>query len=260
LAHGLDIAVHHVNHHARETADRDAQAVRDVCASLNVALTVHDVVVTPGPNFEERARIARRDVLPTGALTGHTMDDLAETVLINFLRGAGYAGLSAMVGSPTKPLLKVRRSDLAAFVEASGLTPVVDETNFDLSYLRNRIRHETLHQLNEISDRDLVPVLARQAQVAFELDSWLDELSSVDRESSLSAIDCRELREWPVARLRLWLRGHLSAADETGQLRTPSIAELDRAIAVIRGEVTACELSGGRRLARSGQHLALQVG
>ena len=47
------------------------------------------MAVAPGPNLEARARAARFAVLPAGVATGHTMDDQAETVLLNVLRGAG---------------------------------------------------------------------------------------------------------------------------------------------------------------------------
>ena len=66
-----------------------------------------------GANFEARARAERRRALPAGALTGHTMDDLAETVLLNMMRGAGVDGLSPMVNDPTKPLRDLRRSEAA---------------------------------------------------------------------------------------------------------------------------------------------------
>ena len=62
-----------------------------------------------GPNLEARARTARQAALPAGALTGHTADDRAETMLINLLRGAGLDGLTAMGPAPTRPLLALRR-------------------------------------------------------------------------------------------------------------------------------------------------------
>ena len=90
----LAVTVHHVNHHARAASGEDASFVRKSSSELGVACIVYDVQVDPGPNFEARARSERRRVLPAGTLTGHTMDDLAETVLLNILRGAGLDGLS----------------------------------------------------------------------------------------------------------------------------------------------------------------------
>src|ERR1700685_1120617 len=87
LEAGLDVTVHHVDHHARPTSGDDAEHVHAICRRLDVPFVRHDVEVAPGANFESRARSARRAALPSGVLTGHTMDDLAETVLLNMLRG-----------------------------------------------------------------------------------------------------------------------------------------------------------------------------
>src|SRR5665213_666719 len=108
LEAGRDVTVHHVDHHARATSGHDADHVRGICQQLDVKYERHDVVVEIGANFESRARAARRAAMPPGVLTGHTMDDLAETVLLNMLRGAGLDGLSPMVNDWTKPLRDLR--------------------------------------------------------------------------------------------------------------------------------------------------------
>jgi tRNA(Ile)-lysidine synthase len=101
---GLEVTVHHVDHHARPASGADARHVEATCASLGAAFVRHDVMVELGGNFEARARSARRAALPEGVMTGHTMDDLVETVLLNMLRGSGLDGMSPMVNNPTKPL------------------------------------------------------------------------------------------------------------------------------------------------------------
>jgi tRNA(Ile)-lysidine synthase len=257
---GLSVRVHHVDHHARAASTADAQFVVAVGATLDVPVIVHAVEVAPGPNFEARARSERRRVLPPGCLTGHTMDDLAETVLLNMIRGAGLDGLSPLVNDPTKPLVRLRRSDVAALVAERGLEARHDESNDDLAYRRNRVRHQLMPLLAEIAERDVVPLLARQAHVLYDDRSWLDSLVEEDAPCALDAVDCRELREWPRARLRRWLRTRLVVVDELGEPHPPSSAEIERALRVVDGEVTAAELQGGRRLSRSAQRLALEGG
>lgn len=254
---GLVVTVHHVNHHARVASDDDARYVLEACTALSVPVRIHDVTVKPGSNFESRARSARHEILPTGVLTGHTMDDLAETVVLNMLRGAGLDGLSPMIGSPTKPLLALRRAELHRYVHERGVIARHDETNDDLRFRRNEVRHRLVGQLNDVAQRDVVPILARQALAISDDRRWLDELAGADRATELGGVDCRVLRDWPVARLRRWLRWHLRDANDEGQVHPPTFDELDRVLAVVRGEVTACELSGGRRLSRSGQRLTL---
>jgi len=258
LEAGLVITVHHVDHHVRATSGEDGDYVEGICQKLNVGFVRHDVVVEPGGNFEARARSARRGAMPSGILTGHTMDDLAETVLLNMLRGAGLDGLSPMVNDPTKPLRDVRRVSLHEFVERSTHVSLHDETNESPAFQRNRVRHELMTLLDDVAGRDVVPILARQAALVFDERTWLDELARDDEAVTLEDADCRVLRAWPRARLRRWLRARLRAPDLGDGSHPPSADEVERAIDVVVGEVVATELSGGRRLSRRDQHLSLQ--
>jgi len=257
-AQGLEVSVHHVDHHARPTSGLDADFVRTVCARLDVACVVHDVEVAPGANFESRARSARRAAMPAGVMTGHTTDDLVETVLLNMLRGAGVDGMSPMVADPSKPLVDLRRARLHEFVAASEFAPRHDESNDSAAFQRNRVRHELLVLMADIAQRDVVPVLARQALLMHDERVWLDELSGGDRPIDLASADCRVVGQWPTARLRRWLREQLRSSDEGDGTHPPSAHEVDRALRVVRGEAVATEISGGRRLARRGQRLTLE--
>ena len=100
--------------------------------------------VPPGPNLEARARSARFAVLPRGVATGHTMDDQAETILVNLLRGAGSDGLAGMEPGVRHPLLGLRRTETHAVCAAAGLVPVCDASNADPAFVRNRVRAELL--------------------------------------------------------------------------------------------------------------------
>jgi tRNA(Ile)-lysidine synthase len=253
----LLVTVHHVDHHARATSGDDALYVEGFCRTFGLTFVRHDVNVEPGGNFESRARAQRRQAMPQGVMTGHTMDDLVETMLLNMLRGAGVDGLSPMVDDPTKPLRDIRRSTLHHFVATSGYSALHDETNDSPEFRRNRVRHELIPMMQDVAGRDVVPLLARQASLVFEERVWLDELSANDV-LSLHHADCRELRTWPTARLRRWLRTQLRSDDEGDGEHPPSAEEVSRCVAVVRGEFVATELSGGRRLSRSGQHLSLE--
>jgi tRNA(Ile)-lysidine synthase len=255
---GLDVSVHHVNHHTRPSSDADARHVADLCKELGVRYECHDVAIAAGGNFEARARAARRAALPAGALTGHTMDDLAETVLLNMLRGAGVDGLSPMVEEPTKPLRDVRRTSLHDYVNTSPYVALHDETNDSSDYRRNRVRHELIAVMNDVAERDIVPVLARQAKLMHDERVWLDLLAQSDLAMTLEEADCRTVRAWPIARQRRWLREQLRSADEGDGTHPPSADEVERALAVIAGTVVATEVSRGRRLSRRDQHLTLE--
>ena len=258
LASDLLVTVHHVDHHARPSSSDDARHVRVLCDELGLPFVLHDVSLAPGGNFESRARAARRAALPAGVLTGHTRDDLAETVLLNMLRGAGLDGLSPMVNDPSKPLRDLRRRDLHDFVAALPHEPLHDESNDSPDFRRNRVRHELIPLMNDVAERDVVGLLARQAELMFDERTLLDETFADDATLTLGDADCRTLRSWPTARLRRWLRSQLRGDDLGDGSHPPSADEVERSIAVVRGEAVATELSEGRRLSRRDQHLTLE--
>ena len=156
--------------------------------------------VAPGPNLEARARQARYAVLPPDVLTGHTADDQAETVLLNLLRGAGIDGLAGM-GAGRHPIIRLRRAETRALCAAEDLTPVDDPSNADPAFRRNRVRHELLPFLDELAERDVAALLARQADVLREDAALLDALAA-----ALDPTDARALAAAPTALARRAVR------------------------------------------------------
>lgn len=246
-AAGLDVTAHHVHHGLRDDADRDVELARAIANRLGARFVEHRVTLEPGPNLEARARAARLRVLPAGALTGHTADDQAETVLLRLVRGSGADGLAAMEPGPTHPILGLRRSETVAVCAEMGLEVAEDATNADPAHQRNRIRHEGLPLLNDIARRDLVPVLVRTADVLRDDAALLDELAA-----ELDPTDARMLAAAPVALARRAIRRWL-----TLEGYPPDTAAVERVLDVARGARVACEITGGRRISRSGQLLEI---
>src|SRR5215207_7872562 len=136
---GCDVSAVHVDHRLRPESRDEADAAAAIAARLDVPCAVVVVDIPRGPNLEARARAARRGALPADALTGHTADDRAETMLINLLRGAGLDGLTAMGPAPTRPLLALRRWETRALCQEEGLAPIDDRSNDDRRFVRNRV-------------------------------------------------------------------------------------------------------------------------
>jgi tRNA(Ile)-lysidine synthase len=245
-AHGLDVTVHHVDHQLRPQSHRDIDVIAPVAEKLGVELLVHVVSVDPGSNLEARARDARYEVLPQNVMTGHTADDQAETVLINLLRGAGTRGLSAMRPGHRRPLLALRRSETRALCAALEIEPVDDETNSDPKYLRNRVRGELVPLMNDLSQRDIVPLLVRSGDMLRDEHDFLEELAA-----ALDPTDARALAQAPLPLARRAVRAWLSHP------YPPDVATVERVLAVARGEVLACDVGGGREVRRSKQRLHL---
>ena len=173
-AAGCDVTAIHVDHGLRPGSAAEAEVVAAAAARFGTRFERRRAAVRPGPNLEARARAARFAVLPDGVATGHTMDDQAETILVNMLRGAGADGLAGMAPGWRHPILGLRRSEAHALCAAAGLAPVCDESNDDPAYVRNRIRHELLPLCAQVAGRDPVPLLARQAGVLRDEVALLD--------------------------------------------------------------------------------------
>lgn len=200
-ATGLDVEIWHVDHQIRSGSAEEAAAVGQFAQTIGAGFHVVREKVEPGPNLEARARELRRSRLPAGIATGHTMDDQAETMLINLLRGAGTRGLSAMEPGPSKPILGLRRSETEAICAAAGLSPIRDPSNLSLDFVRNRIRHEVLPLMAQVVSRDLVPILYRSSLLFGQEDSELESMAS-----SIDANDCSSLAGAPRLLRRRRLR------------------------------------------------------
>ena len=185
---GLDPIAVHVDHGLRASSAEEGERVAAAAITLGARAESRRVEIGTGPNLEARAREARYEALTDAAdthgashlLVGHTADDQAETVLLALLRGSGSAGLAGMPvrrGRLVRPLLRVRRAETEACCVALGLEPVRDPMNDDRAYRRAWIRHEVLPLLESGAARDLVPVLARQADVLRDESDYLDALA-----------------------------------------------------------------------------------
>lgn len=249
LAHAADLSItaHHVDHGLRPSSADEAQAAMAIAQSLGIECVVHQATVDGSRNLEAHAREARRSVLPEGVLTGHTLDDQAETLLIRLIRGSGSDGLSSITPGPTHPILGLRRHETLAVCEQAGITPVIDPSNDDPSMWRNRIRHEVLPLLNDISERDVVPILSRSADVLRQDADFLNELAASIDPTDANAL-CDADPAIAVRALRQWL---------TRDGYPPSTAAIQRVLGVARGDAIACEIDGGVRISRSERRLRI---
>jgi tRNA(Ile)-lysidine synthase len=142
----------HVHHGLSPNADAWAGFCRKLCKAWGVRLTVRKVkVVRSGAGLEAAARAARyaafRKEKAEVIALAHHLDDQAETVLMNLLRGAGLRGASGMqplsrFGDKqlARPLLEVSRKEIVEYARTHRLDWVEDESNADESLTRNFVR------------------------------------------------------------------------------------------------------------------------
>jgi tRNA(Ile)-lysidine synthase len=149
---GFRLAAVHVHHGLSPHADDWARFCRDLCRQWGVPLAVRRVKVEKrGRGIEAAARAARRAAFarhPASVIAlAHQLDDQAETVLLNLLRGAGVRGASAMpvvgrLGGKIllRPLLAVPRREVLTYARSRGLRWIEDESNRDAALTRNFLR------------------------------------------------------------------------------------------------------------------------
>ena len=252
VASGCRVEAVHVDHGLRADSAAEADRVADLARRVGAGFRSVRVVVAAGPNLEARARAARGAVLPPGALTGHTADDQAETILINLLRGSGLEGLAGMRPDHRRPLLALRRRDTRALCAAAGVDVVDDPSNRDPRFLRNRVRHELLGLLGDLSGRDPVPILCRQAD---HLRSAADLLAALGE--AVDTTDARQLAAAPAPVAAAAVRARLRAGHP--ERHPPDSATVARVLAVARGERRGTDVGGGGRVSRSGGRLVWQA-
>lgn len=161
LAPALNLAltVAHLDHGLRPESAAEAEAVVRLCREMGLAcVTARADLPGPGaPGLEAAARRARYAFFEqarykAGAdvtAVGHTLNDLAEDVLLRLVRGCGWPALGGMPGFDAKrrlarPLLLTPRARLVSFLDELGLRAADDPSNADPAFRRNRVRHAIL--------------------------------------------------------------------------------------------------------------------
>lgn len=281
----LRILVAHLNHRLRGKASEiDAKWVGALAKKLGHKATVGAIDVKrlaakTGDNLEQAARRARYEFLAVAAskvkarlvLTGHTMDDQAETVLMNLLRGSGAQGLGGveMVRPITsksdvllaRPLLSwARRRETESYCQEKGVEFRSDEMNLDEGFSRVRVRRQLL-PLMETFNPNLVEGLARTAELLREDSAALDRGAatlldlSVAQDTNLGAnagiklkVDLLAAAPSALRRraLRLWIR---RCRGDLRRLERVHIIALENLLLGVKGG-RVIELPGGSRVSR----------
>lgn len=174
---GYTVIVAHFNHQLRPDSDAEANSLEKTVSRKNIPSIfesgdVRGFAEREDLSIEEAARTMRyrflfeqaREQDAQALAVGHTADDQVETVLMHFLRGAGLTGLKGMTyrsflplfdeSMPlVRPLLDVWREETVVYCAANGLRPYYDPSNDSLNFLRNRIRHLLIPQLETYNPR-----------------------------------------------------------------------------------------------------------
>lgn len=264
----------HVDHRLRASSAAEAANALALAGEIDLdcrleRLSRHPTVTHPGVSIEEAARRDRYAALARHAdeldaafvVTAHHQEDQAETVLLHLMRGAGLAGAAGMAPLAVRqvpwwpstddepreiklwrPWLAESRNEIAMYREkiASALRPVLDPSNADATFLRNRLRGEIMPSLEELRP-GAAAAFGRYGRLAAMDDQLLNDLAveaeqQVKRTERGIALD--SLNALPESLLRRVLRLELQIGFHVSGPSSERLEALLDAIRAGRGDVT----------------------
>lgn len=182
----LKLVVAHLDHCLRPEGRDEAAGIAALAQSLSLPFELKAVDIKAykeelGVGEEEAGRLARYNLLFEAArkygaekiATGHHRDDLAETVLLNVIRGSSVDGMAGILPNSrrhdfklVRPLLCLWRSEIEAYCSERGLRPYTDSSNLETDYKRNKVRLELIPHIEEVYNPRVREALARLADMA----------------------------------------------------------------------------------------------
>lgn len=184
---GIPIHVAHVDHGWREESDQEARLIAKEMESLKLPLYQTRLTRVCGEAAAREGRLAFFHSLfakkPFQALLlAHHGDDLTETTIKKVFEGShlsflgGMREVSSLKDMPLwRPLLKLSKQDVLAFLEAQKLVPFTDSTNEDPVYLRARLRGEMVPFLEKSFGKHFSENIHYLSERSYELQAYLDQ-------------------------------------------------------------------------------------
>jgi len=186
----VNLIVAHLDHGLRpEEDEKETEFVSDLAGRLNLTVVydrANNATKAHGISIEEKARAIRYQFLEKvldehhaqKVALGHNMNDQAETVLMRLLRGAGLTGLS---GIPPireerfiRPLIDITRDEIHAYLKQKDIPFMMDSSNLEKRYLRNKIRLELIPLLLDYQPR-LIKHLSELAFLCRQENQFMEE-------------------------------------------------------------------------------------
>ncbi len=190
----LSLYAVHINHMLRgEESLQDEEYVRTLCACLGIELSVarfdiNEISKSLGVSLEVAGRTTRyremehtADKVNAQAIAvAHNMNDQAETIFMNIVRGTGLSGLSGMPykrGRIVRPLLDIRRNEIEEYCNQNELNPRIDSSNLEDVYTRNKVRLNIMPKIDKSFNIDIISSLFKMAEIVREENDFIEGFS-----------------------------------------------------------------------------------
>lgn len=227
----VDLFIAHLNHNLRgQESAADAEFVQRFADRLGLPAVIEtrdagryaadNNMSTQAAAREVRYRFfadAARNLGCNKLATGHNANDQAETVLFNFLRGSGLAGLAGISpvrdGWVTRPLIEASRAQVDEYCRENKLETRLDSSNLKVVYTRNKIRLELIPLLEREYNARMVETLVRTSEIMRDEEQYLDQLTDdkweytvFGEDDNLIRFDLGKFLELPAALQRRVIR------------------------------------------------------
>lgn len=278
----LRLGIAHLNHCLRKSAaDNDEKFVRSVAKEYELPMFAEKKDILQerkktGFSIEEAGREARYNFFnavcqkhPFDKIAvGHHYDDNAELILLNLLRGSGPAGISgipAIRGKIIRPLIRTPRSEIMNFLKSQKIDYVIDQSNNDEQFTRNKIRHQLIPKLKSTYNPRISETLNRLGTILQSEEEWIGALvnplfnqvllQSNDQRIKLSISALLDVHM--AAQRRIIRKAILKIK---GDLRRISFSHIDAIILIINKNFTDAnlDLPDQIRILKQADHLIIQ--
>lgn len=253
----------HINHLLRDKeSDDDERFVREFAKQIGLRLVCRRVNVRRHSelnrmSIEESARILRyqtfvkvaRQIKADVVAVAHHKNDLAETILMQLLRGSGRSGLIGFAPKTSyegirivRPFYDISREQILQFLKATDNKYRIDSTNEDRRYLRNRIRLELIPLLVTRFNPNIIDTLRRTAELLADEEAYFEKITDQLYERlfkskgvSLACVPIKILKTLHISLLRRALRRWLMAFLQCPH--PPSMVDVEAVLYLIKQNV-----------------------
>ena len=185
----LKIYVAHVNHMLRENAIKDEEYVKEFCEKNNIEMfikkaNISEIAKKEKIGLEEAGRNIRynffeevlKNTKSNKIAIAHNLNDKAETIIMNTLRGSGVSGLKGIEAKRKKyirPLIEIERYEIEKYCIENKINPRHDESNDDNTCTRNKIRNIVIPYIKNEFNPNIIKTLNRLSEIIKEEDEYV---------------------------------------------------------------------------------------
>ncbi|QWR78578.1 tRNA lysidine(34) synthetase TilS [Candidatus Magnetomonas plexicatena] len=188
----LNLHTLYVDHRMRpQETPAEIEFCTNLCKSIDIPFEVRTIADSQliKHNKQETLRNLRYQIFEDAAselnaskvALGHNMDDQAETILINLLRGSGMKGLSGIPpvrGTFIRPIIALRRYEIEHYLKSKGISFITDSSNLKSDYLRNKVRLSLIPYLAKEFNSEIVQTLVNTGEIIRCEDSFMSKLTA----------------------------------------------------------------------------------